>query len=140
MTTYRAVQQRQAMIANYKAMLETETAADRIEEIYKQIALCNQEIDHIKTGKPLFGKKEPLKQTTTFIEPDPKNKGEQKVTVINAPPKVTEASKDLATTTTNSNDKVVGNSLRNKLQTLKAKSAEDSLKAQVAAAKAKNNK
>jgi len=81
-----AVRQREEMITSYKVMLETETNPLRIESIKEKILLCEEEIQQLKTGKPLFGRPKPLRQTVTLIESNPEKKGAQKITKVSPPP------------------------------------------------------
>lgn len=132
MSLSNAIRQREEMISEYKSMLMVETNLERIDNIQKQIKLCEDQIAELKTGKPLFGKPKPLTQTTTLIEPNPEKPGEQIVTILNAPKE-----KEVALSTPNEKPvKRLGNKLRDARKNVVAQSAEDSLKAQIMAAKA----
>ncbi len=123
-----AVRQREEMLAQYELMLKTEKDPLRIADIESQILVVKDQIAQLKVGKPLFGKPKPLKVTTTLIEPNPEKPGEQIVTVLNPAPTLTAS--DAPT------PKRLGNKLRDKRKSLQAATAEDSLKAQIEAAKA----
>lgn len=135
-----AVRQREEMLAQYELMLKTETDPLRIADIESQILVVKDQIAQLKVGKPLFGKPKPLKVTTTVIEPNPEKPGEQIVTILNAPttPSPTPADDTVALLTQSQTipPKRLGNKLRDKRKSLQAATAEDSLKAQIEAAKA----
>ena len=133
-----AVRQREEMLAEYERMLKLETDPTRISDIETQIMLVKDQISQLKVGKPLFGKPKPLKMTTTLIEPDPEKPGEQIVTVLNAPPSpaVAVAEEGSSEPPQTPAPKRLGNNLRNKRKSLQASLAENSLKAQIEAAKA----
>jgi hypothetical protein len=128
MSLSNAVKQREDIIKEYERILETETDPIRIKDINSKIQFCQEEINLLKTNKPLFGKPKPLPQETHIYEPDPEKIGEQKVTVISnktkeqlPPPKPS--------------SKKIKNPLR---ETLKAKinnPSETSLRARIMAAK-----
>lgn len=126
----------------YKKMLSEEVNPKRIEDIKKQISLNEDEIDQLRQGKPLFGTPKPLKQKVTLIVSDPETKG-QKITKVDETGKqvIPSSTQDTAEVETiNPSNKKVGNKLREMFQTRAATSAEESLKAKVLAAKAKQNK
>lgn len=131
-----AIRYREEMISNYKKMLATENSDFRIEEIHKQIALCEQEILELKSQQGrLFSHKVPLKQATIIIEPDRDNLGSSKITHI-PPLNPAVTLTGTAPTAKSSSKGRLGNTLRDKLKSKKAASAEASLKAKIAAAKA----
>lgn len=130
-----AVRQREEMLTSYQAMLGTETDPLRIADIEKQIKLVQDQISQLKVGKPLFGKVKPLNITTTFIAPNPEKPGEQIVTVIN--PQPVDPTPTLSSAPSPAvAPKKLGNKLRDTLKNKQAQSAENSLKAQIQAAKA----
>lgn len=136
-----AVRQREEMLTAYKQMLETETDLIRRSDIEKQILLIQDQISQLKVGKPLFGKVKPLNITTTLIEPNPEKPGEQIVTVVNPQPAPRSEAETPNVILSKSKDEVgqpkrLGNKLRDTLKNKQAISTEDSLKAQIAAAKA----
>lgn len=141
-----AINQRGQMNVTYNKMLKEETDPKRIEDIKKQIKLNDEEIIQLRQGKPLFGTAKPLKQETTIIEADPETKG-QKITKLDEAGNPTLQSEEIVpeeTTETvveepTSTPKKVGNKLRDILQSNASISAEESLKAKVAAAKAAKN-
>ena len=146
-----AINQRGQMNVTYNKMLKEETDPKRIEDIKKQIKLNDEEIIQLRQGKPLFGTAKPLKQETTIIEADPETKG-QKITKLDEagnptpPPEETTPEETIPEETTEtiveeptSPSKKVGNKLRDILQSNASISAEESLKAKVAAAKAAKN-
>lgn len=123
-----AIHQREEMNKAYKKLLLSETSADRIAAINDQIDLNLQEIAQLKEGKPLFGRPKPLKQTTTTIERDPENPKEAKITVVD---NLTPSTPTPTTPSTR-----LANKLRDSFKPKVATSTENSLKAQIAAAKA----
>lgn len=138
MTFHNAIAQRQAIIASYRKMLTTETSEDRITAIKKQIKLINDELDELKVKQQqIFGKKTPLTQETTIIEPDHESKSGQKVTVLNPTikPKEVVVEPEVDTTPVSPTTRLTNN-LRNAFKPKLTGSAEDSLKAKIAAAKA----
>lgn len=164
MSASRAIAQREEMNTAYKAMLKEETSTVRIEGLKKSIKINNEEIEAIKKQQgQLFGKKEPIKQETVIVEYD-RDSQTYKTTIIpkesDRPVEVkvsdgkTEAPADSDTTEkeaqttstpnkkssksdeTTKSGKKVGNKLRETLRKKASDSAEESLKAKVAAAKA----
>lgn len=138
MSFHNAIVQRQTVIANYKTMLETETDPVRIADIKSQIGKVSDTIGELKKKQiQIFGKKSALIQETKIIEPDPEQRGGQKVTVLNPLPKpiVPQVSPELTTATT-APSKRMGNALRTAFKSKVAETTENSLKAQIAAAKA----
>lgn len=124
-----AVHQREEMITAYKVMLKTETSPERIADIEYQISVCEDEITQLKKGKPLFGRPKPLVKESRLIESNPEKPGEQKVTILNPQPE-----KPIITTATEPTR--LDNNLRNVFKPKVTSSTENSLKAQIAAAKA----
>jgi len=163
MSTTRAVKQREEMISAYKKMLKDETNTSRIDDLNAAIKITEEEMEAIKkSGGKLFGKAAPIKQATTIVEYD-KDSQTYKTTFIpkepDRPVEVKVAGADEAldsplsnepnnnTTTPETKDKEdkspkpassnkIGNALRKSLKSKSNKAQENSLKAQVAAAKA----
>ncbi len=135
MSLNNAVKYREEMNATYKKLLETTTSEEGREAIQKQIDFNNEEIAQLKIGKPLFGKVVTLKPTTTVIEKSNKdNVGEIKTTILNAPKEtVTHPSANTDSTTTPTR---LTNKSRGLFQSKVASTTENSLKEQIAAAKA----
>lgn len=129
MSYFNAIKQREAMVQEYKQMLVNETNPTRIEDIQKQIDLCQDEIAQLKIGKPLFGKPTKLTQETKIITADPETKS-QKIVVINPHPvevveevTIVDKKESVAEIINNpiaSNNPRLENELRKKIQAAKA--------------------
>jgi|GEM_PF-2371930 len=136
-----AIAQREQMIVDYKQMLEDENSPNRKLALQSQIDNTQEEIDYLKQGKPLFGRPEPLKQTTTVIESDREKKGEQIITtrdfegkIIDPEPEAVE-SEPTPIIPVPPKPQKLGNALRDIIHQATSPT-EDSLKAKIAAAKA----
>lgn len=130
-----AIKYRSTMNETYRKLLATTTSDEDRSAIQKQIDFNLKEIEQLKEQQyKIFGKKEPLKPTTTIIEKSNlDNLGEIKTTIINAP-KVT-TTPPTPSPSTSPTPKRLGNKLRQAIHEATAPS-EDSLKAKIAAAKA----
>lgn len=127
-----AISQRAQMNIAYKQMLQTETSLERIEAIEKQIKLNLNEMETLrKEQMKIFGPSKPLKPVTTIIEMN-KEGGVDK-TILNAPAPEVPVEEVVAVAPSPSR---LGNSLRTAFKSKQALSAEESLKAKIAAAKA----
>lgn len=127
MSFHNAIKQRNEMIDTYKKMLDNENNQLRIEDIKKQINICEEEIRQLKVGKPLFGKPAKLQQETRIYETNPEKKGEQKITILDPKESTDKENSNVDDKST----KKIGNILRDAIKKKITTNEEEGLKAKV---------